>query len=76
MRCRHNIFTHMILLVRYLYLYLDLFIFPAKRAKGKEGVGFAASSFNVPEVPGLMSGWTSGSVLASVHYNQVMLTKS
>lgn len=74
MRCRHNIFTHIILLLR--YLHLDLYIFPAKRAKGKEGVGFAASSFNVPEVAGLMSGWTSGSVLASVHYNQVMLTKS
>lgn len=32
----------------------------ARRPHGKDKVGYAAHSFNVPEAPGLMSGWLSG----------------
>lgn len=34
----------------------------AARPPGKNKVGFAAQSFNVPEAPGLMSGWITGFV--------------
>mmetsp|Transcript_23386 Transcript_23386/g.38962 ORF Transcript_23386/g.38962 Transcript_23386/m.38962 type:complete len:829 (+) Transcript_23386:30-2516(+) len=34
----------------------------AKRPPGRDKVGFAAHSFNVPEVPGIVSGWISGFV--------------
>jgi hypothetical protein len=33
-----------------------------ERPSGKLGVGFAAQSFNVPELPNLMSAWISGYV--------------
>lgn len=32
----------------------------AVRPEGKDVVGVAAQSFNVPEIPGKMSGWISG----------------
>jgi len=34
----------------------------AQRPKGKNGVGFAAQSFNIPEIAGIMSGWITGFV--------------
>ena len=34
----------------------------AQRPMGKDKVGFAAQSFNIPEIPGVMSGWISGFV--------------
>jgi hypothetical protein len=34
----------------------------ATRPKGKDKVGYAAQSFNVPEIAGVMSGWISGFV--------------
>lgn len=34
----------------------------AQRPKGKNGVGFAAQSFNIPEIAGVMSGWITGFV--------------
>lgn len=34
----------------------------AQRPPGKDKVGYAAHSFNVPEIPGVMSGWISGFV--------------
>ena len=34
----------------------------AQRPAGKDKVGFAAQSFNIPEIPGVMSGWISGFV--------------
>ena len=34
----------------------------AERPPGKDGVGFAAQSFNIPEIAGVMSGWISGFV--------------
>jgi len=35
----------------------------AQRPAGKDKVGYAAHSFNVPEVPGKMSGWISGEMI-------------
>ena len=34
----------------------------AQRPAGKDKVGYAAQSFNIPEIPGVMSGWISGFV--------------
>ena len=34
----------------------------AIRPPGKDRVGYAAQSFNIPEIPGVMSGWISGFV--------------
>jgi hypothetical protein len=34
----------------------------SKRSRGKDKVGSAAQSFNIPEIPGVMSGWISGFV--------------
>jgi hypothetical protein len=35
----------------------------ATRPPGRQGVGKAAQSFNIPEIPGVMSGWISGYVV-------------
>lgn len=45
-----------------LYLLYHLSITTAERPPGKTVAALAAQSFNVPEVPGKMSGWISGFV--------------
>ena len=48
--------------VHFIILYRSALPKTAKRAKGKDRVGYAAHSFNIPEIPGTMSGWISGFV--------------
>ena len=38
------------------------------RPPGKLLVGYAAQSFNIPEIPNIMSGWMSGTLNLSFRY--------